>query len=450
MLALPRLPRLPRAQRGQRLPRLTRRFAGAALSLGLVTVGVIAPAASGVALADNSPARTAHGAGANVVGGARLANPGVAVEAGAPALPATTATSFIVADADTGDVLAALNAHQRLAPASTLKTLTALTLIPRLLPAVEVTAQRDAPSVDGTKAGIVAGTKYTVSELLTAMLMMSANDAAVTLADAYGGLAPTLTAMNAEASYLNADDTVARTPNGLDAPGQSSSAYDLALIFRAGLRDTRFRHYLALKRAQFPAPGGASFQIQTHDKLLNSYPGMIGGKNGYTVAAQASYVGAATREGHTIVVAVMRDQPNFWTEVQSLLDWGFAADAAQSRGAVGELVAAGPAGRPAPLSSPDSAKASDGAAANGGGASGAGAKLGPGAGVVAGSAERASSGGVAFGPIAKWAAVGLGGLFFAAALGRLTLRRRRRLRRDQRYLAGLSRLSALGEISDRP
>ena len=176
------------------------------------------------------------------------------------------------------------------------------------------------------RPGIVAGTTYRIDDLFTAMLMMSANDAAVTLADANGGVASTLAQMNALASHLQADDTVAMTPDGLDAPGQSSSAYDLALIFRAGLDIPQFRHYLALRSANFPAPNGTSFQIQTHDRLLTDYPGMIGGKNGYTVAAQASYVGAATRNGHTIIVSVMRDQANFWPEVKSLLDWGFAAD----------------------------------------------------------------------------------------------------------------------------
>lgn len=444
------------------LSRVPRRLAGVALSLGLAAFGAIAPTGSvaRAALAAPAIAAAAHSSAASsgslVVGGARLAAAGVVVESGLPPLPATSATSFIVADADTGDVLAALNAHQRLAPASTLKTLTALTLIPRLKPSQAVTAQRDAPSVDGTKAGIVAGTAYSVSELFTAMLMMSANDAAVTLADAYGGMAPTLSAMNAEAAYLNADDTVALTPNGLDAPGQSSSAYDLALIFRAGLRDQQFRNYLALKRAQFTAPAGASFQIQTHDKLLNSYPGMIGGKNGYTVAAQASYVGAATRDGHTIIVAVMRDQPNFWPEVQALLDWGFAADntraaaGAASGAAVGQLVPAGAAGRPTPAASPFADAAGGLGQDNPSPAAGAGAAGGSGAGAVADSAHRASSGGVAIGPIAKWGAVGAGALFFMAALGRLLTRRRRRLHSDQRYLAGLSRLSALGEISDRP
>jgi serine-type D-Ala-D-Ala carboxypeptidase (penicillin-binding protein 5/6) len=384
---------------------------------------------------------TAAADDSDVVGGARLAEQGPVVNMtpGLPPLPATTATSFVVADADTGAVLASLNAHQKLAPASTLKTLTAITLLPRLSPTFPTMAQSDAPRADGTKAGIVAGTMYKVDDLFTAMLMMSANDAAVALADANGGLAPTLAEMNAEAAHLQADDTVARTPNGLDAPGQSSSAYDLALIFRAGLADARFRHYLALTRAPFPAPGGKAFQIQTHDKLLRGYPGMIGGKNGYTIAAQASYVGAATRDGHTIIVAVMRDQPNFWDEVKSLLDWGFAADGVAS--SVGVLV--GPAQpKPSQSATPSPHSTTAGDTVHSSGAAGA-------AGGVSATTEKVRSTGVGLANVMAWTAVGIGALVFLWALARALGRRRRRITRDDHYREGLSRLSALGQVSDR-
>ncbi len=276
---------------GSNLRHGSRRRSALAASFGAALIASMTIAAfSGSALADDVP-----------IGGPALGQAGIVVDPspGVPALPAITATSFVVADADTGDVLAAKNAHAKLAPASTLKTLTALTVIPLLLPDLPVVAQSDAPSVDGTKAGIVAGTTYTVDNLFTAMLMMSANDAAVALADANGSLPETLAQMNAVASHLQANDTVALTPDGLDANGQSSSAYDLALIFRAGLSVPQFLHYLSLKTAQFPAPKGQSFQIQTHDRLLTSYPGMLGGKNGYTVAADASYVGRSqARRSH--------------------------------------------------------------------------------------------------------------------------------------------------------
>ena len=380
------------------------------------------------------------------IGGDRLAAPGAVVDTspGVPALPPITATSFVVADAESGAVLAAKSAHLRLAPASTLKTLTALTLIPRLAPSLTTVAGPDVPRVDGTKAGIVAGMTYRADDLFTAMLMMSANDAAVALADANGGLDVTLAQMNAEAVRLHAYDTVAKTPNGLDAPGQSSSAYDLALLFRAGLDDARFRHYLALKRAPFPAPDGKAFQIQTHDRLLNSYPGMVGGKNGYTVAAQASYVGAASRDGHTIIVAVMRDQPNFWAEVAQLLDWGFAADGVADP--VGSLLSptmpAVKAGSDTAAGAPQAAKTAAAPVPAGGGAGSAEGH----------SASGAAAGGGGLSSVMTWVAVGVGGLVFLLAIvqaaGRQRRRLRRRLHRDDHYLAGLSRLSNAAKFDD--
>jgi len=417
-----------------------RRRSALVASFGAALIASMTIAASpGIALADDVP-----------IGGPALGQAGIVVDPspGVPALPAITATSFVVADGDTGDVLAAKNAHDKLAPASTLKTLTALTVIPLLLPDLPVVAKSDAPSVDGTKAGIVAGTTYTVDNLFTAMLMMSANDAAVALADANGSLPDTLAQMNAVAAHLQADDTVALTPDGLDANGQSSSAYDLALIFRAGLSVPQFLHYLSLKTAQFPAPKGQSFQIQTHDRLLTSYPGMLGGKNGYTVAADASYVGAAKRGGHTIIVSVMRDQANFWPEVQALLNWGFAADGNVTP--VGELV--GPV-EPTPLASDSPAPVQPSAttpvqaavqaltvtaAPTPATAAKAGAKA----------ASDGTSDGVGISAVLIWSAVGVGALFFLGASWRFT-RRRHAGEVDERYLDGLSRLSSLDDMASK-
>jgi serine-type D-Ala-D-Ala carboxypeptidase (penicillin-binding protein 5/6) len=395
---------------------------------------MIVTASSGVALADDVP-----------IGGPALAQPGIVVDpsAGAPALPGITATSFVVADADTGDVLAAKNAHAKLAPASTLKTLTALTVIPLLPTNLPVVAGHDAPSTDGTKAGIVAGTTYTVDNLFTAMLMMSANDAAVALADANGNLPDTLAQMNTLAAHLQADDTVAMTPDGLDAKGQSSSAYDLALIFRAGLSVPQFLHYLSLKTAPFPAPKGQSFQIQTHDRLLTSYAGMLGGKNGYTVAAEASYVGAAERNGHTIIVSVMRDQPNFWPEVQALLNWGFAAEGHVTP--VGELVS--PLEPPTPVfaTPTPSVQPTVQALTVTAAPTPAAAPL---AKAAVKAPTRTPSDDVGISAVLIWSAIGVGALFFLAASWRFT-RRRRIGDTDESYFDGLSRLSSVDDLASK-
>src|SRR5512144_1861293 len=133
--------------------------------------------------------------------------------------------------------------------------------------------------------------------------------------------------MNERARQLGALDTVARTPSGLDVAGQTSSAYDLALIARAGLGLPEFRRYVATRRADFPAPGGRRFEIYTHNRLLVRYPGALGVKNGFTSTARASFVGAARRGDRTLVVTLLRAQPRVWDEAARLLDWGFTAGA---------------------------------------------------------------------------------------------------------------------------
>lgn len=275
-----------------------------------------------------SGAATAHATPREPVGGPMLAATGVVVSPlpGAPPLPAGLAMgSWLVADADTGDVLAAKAPHVHFLPASTLKTLTALTLLPLLDPSATTVATQADAAVDGSKVGLVPGMTYTLDSLFTAMLVVSGNDAADALAEAAGGIGHTVELMNAEAQHLQADDTVARTPSGLDAAGESTSAYDLALIARAGLAMPAFRHYIGIVRSSMPAPHHKHFEIYTHNRLLTTFRGDIGVKNGYTVKAGATYVGAATRGGHTIIVTLMNARPDFWPQAKALLAWGFAA-----------------------------------------------------------------------------------------------------------------------------
>ncbi len=262
------------------------------------------------------------------VGGERLSAQGVVVASGAPKLPATVAASWLVADLDSGEVLGAKDPHGRYAPASTLKVLTAATLIPKLDPRRQVEPSFDDVNVDGSKVGLVQHIRYPIGQLFTAMLVASGNDAANTLASANGGVAKTVAEMNAEAERLQAFDTHAVNASGLDGAGQLSSAYDLALLGRAGMALPAFRDYVKTKRAQIRGPGGRAIAISSHDRLLWNYDGAIGIKNGYTSKAKATFVGAATRGGHTLMVTLMRTAPRYWPEAAALLDWGFAAKAA--------------------------------------------------------------------------------------------------------------------------
>jgi len=174
----------------------------------------------------------------SAVGGAQLSGRGVLVNypSGAvPRLPAVKASAWVVADAGTGRVLAAKDPHGWYLPASTLKVLTAISLIPALNPDATTVAGKRAASVAPSIVGLLPGHAYKISDLFTALLTISANDAAVALTQASGSFGQGMTLINAEARHLQADDTVAVQPNGLDAAGQHTSAYDLALIARRAL-----------------------------------------------------------------------------------------------------------------------------------------------------------------------------------------------------------------------
>lgn len=295
------------------------------------------------------------------IGGARLAGHGLVLNpaAGVKKPPKVSASSYVIADADTGQILAAKDPHGHYRPASTLKILTAITLIPRLDENKTIKPSWKACNTEGSRVGIVPNMKYKISDLFRGMLMVSGNDAAVSLAQqSPGGLPKTLQLMNAQARQLQGYDTVAKTPNGLDRKGQHSSAYDLALFARHGLRDARFRDYIGKVSFRFPAPAtkkqkkkkkSGGFMIYNHDRLLTQYKGGMGVKNGYTTKALGTFVGAAKRNGHTILIALMHSKPFFWDDAKHLLTWGFSA-----RGKVrpvGSLVAPGQAGKPSPVAS---------------------------------------------------------------------------------------------------
>lgn len=266
----------------------------------------------------------------STVGGEGLDTRGLVTVDGAPALPeGIDARGWLVADMDTGEVLGAQDPHGRYYPASTLKTLTLLTLAPQLDPALVVEGTREDESVEGSRVGLVAGGQYPVSLLFDALVMQSGNDAANALARAAGGVEATLAAMNANAQRIGALDTVAGTPSGLDVAGQSSSPYDLALVMRQLVEDPTTAAVLQTRTAQMPAVPGLTegYQIQSQNTLLTEYPGTLGGKTGFTDAARHTFVAAAERDGRRLVVSLMQTErfPVSTTEqAERLLDWGFA------------------------------------------------------------------------------------------------------------------------------
>jgi D-alanyl-D-alanine carboxypeptidase (penicillin-binding protein 5/6) len=257
-----------------------------------------------------------------VVGGEALGSKTTVVGEGAPKPPKVSAAAWLVADLDTGEVLGARNAHGRFLPASTMKTLTAVALLPGLDLNKTYRPTFDEVNIEGSKVGLMQGKRYPVGKLVEAMLVVSGNDAAAALASAAGGYQQSIDRMNATARRLQAFDTTAKNPSGLDAPGQYTSAYDLALIAREGLKNPQFVKYSTTLRSHMPAPGGKKFEIYNHNKLLTDYRGGIGVKTGYTLKARHTYVGAARRGGHTIGVTLLKAE-TMYPDAKALLDWGF-------------------------------------------------------------------------------------------------------------------------------
>ena len=259
------------------------------------------------------------------VGGRRLASTGIAVARRAAPLPPVPASAYVIANAGTGQVLAAKDAHGLYPPASTLKVLTAITMLPRLRPDASLVATRLAASVVPNIVGLIPGHRYRVADLFRALLLISANDAAVSLVQGSGSFSRGMALMNAEAHRLQAYDVVARQPNGLPAAGQVVSAYDLALIARRALAMPAFMRYDRTLSATFSGTRFGRVPMVNENGLLTRYRGAIGGKIGWTMAAGATYVGMARRDGVTLIVTILHATP--LTEIASaerLLDWGFA------------------------------------------------------------------------------------------------------------------------------
>jgi len=271
---------------------------------------------------------------------------GMALPVGVGRPPATTATSWLLADLDTGQILGSCGPHEYAAPASVQKLLLAAAFLPKLDPrqSVAVThADLDIPA-DSSMVGLVEGGHYSIETLWLGLLLQSGNDAANVLARLGGGsVAGGVQAMNDEAARLGAYQTHAVTPSGYDGPGQFTSAYDLALIARACFADETFRRYAMTQSAHMPAqpPKYQGFDIQNQNQLIYDYPGALGGKTGYTDLAGHTYVGAAQRSGRRLVVTLLGAssliQPG-WLQGAALLDWGFGLPANAS---VGHLVAPG-------------------------------------------------------------------------------------------------------------
>lgn len=235
-----------------------------------------------------------------------------------------TARAAILIDNDSGEVLWEHNADQPLPPASTTKVLTALLALQsgRLQESFPVSTL--AASTPPSKIHLRAGSRMRLDDLVYAILLNSANDASVVIAEGLGGSVPGFARqMNAMARLLGARNSRFVNPNGLPDESHLSSARDLATIFRHAMRNPRFVRAIQTKTGEIRATSGNTRRValRSHNRLLDNYHIPVVGKTGWTRAARKCFVGSASHGGREVSFAILGSN-DLWADVKRLLAFG--------------------------------------------------------------------------------------------------------------------------------
>ena len=298
----------------------------AALAAGSQTVAAPVSVGSWLGAAPGALGATTGGTGVVGAGTAETADgnarTGSAGDGVAP--PRVKASSVVLADEETGQVLFERAERQPRAMASTTKVMTGLLALERLDQRRTVVIGREPTTVGEESLELERGERLTVHQLLLALLVKSANDAAVALADAVDGSAAAFVRrMNARAGELGLRDTHYVTPYGLDRPGHRTSARDLARLWEVAMRRADFRALVSTRSAQLPGPARVRKFTNTN-QLLGSYAWAVGGKTGFTNDAKRCLVASASRGGRRLV-AVALGSPDAFADVRALFEYGFTA-----------------------------------------------------------------------------------------------------------------------------
>ena len=267
-----------------------------------------------------------------------------AAAASPPPAPPVTARAYVVMDQQTGVVLARQNADERLPMASTTKIMTGLLVLEHFHNlATVVTARRDAVGVGEDEIYLQKGEKLTVNQLLEALLIQSANDAAADLADAVAGSQAKFVAlMNAKARALGLTNTHYANPHGLDAPGHYTSALDLTRLARIAMADPRFAGYVDHYTETIPwAHHHYRRVLVSHNELLEDYPWAYGVKTGWTDGAGYCIAAAGLWRGHHILVTLLGepDDAHRLADAVKLFHWSASQYAVQTVMPAGRMLA---------------------------------------------------------------------------------------------------------------
>ena len=265
--------------------------------------------------------------------GRRLATAVILIASSAQAAPASlskvTATAGILINRTTGEVVWERNPDLPLPPASTTKVLTSLIALESARVNDTVRVSRSAATAEPSKIYLRPGWGMRVDDLIYALMLKSANDAAEVVAEGLSGSVEGLgVRMTQKARALGARSSVFRNPHGLPSEGHLSTARDLAVIFDAAMRNPRFRQIAMTKtKAIQPVTGGKQrIQLRTHNRLLEGYRVPVIGKTGYTKAAKRCFTGAALGgNGNEYLVTVLGSR-DLWGDLTKILDAVYAAD----------------------------------------------------------------------------------------------------------------------------
>jgi serine-type D-Ala-D-Ala carboxypeptidase (penicillin-binding protein 5/6) len=236
-----------------------------------------------------------------------------------------TAKSAILIDDQTSEVLWQHNPDLPLPPASTTKIVTAMLALQsgRLEDSLSVTPE--AAQAPPSKISLRPGWKMRLRDLVYAVLLNSANDAAVVIAEGLSGSVRSFAdRMNVQARAMGATNTHFVNPNGLPADNHYSTARDLATMFSYGMRNPLFEHIVNTKTTEVSPSFGTRrlIKLHNHNRLLGNYRIHVVGKTGWTIAAKKCFVGAAEADGRQVVVAVMGSR-DLWGDLKRLLEFGF-------------------------------------------------------------------------------------------------------------------------------
>lgn len=243
-----------------------------------------------------------------------------------PQPPSVTAHSWILYDETFDQVLGELDADEQRPMASTTKMMTAIVVLENSTLTDRVTISTNAAEAGESEIGLYAGESMTVDDLLYALLLQSANDAAVALAEHVGGsVASFVRMMNDKAAELGLENTHFANPHGLDAERHYSSARDLLSIARYGMANPEFAEIVKTTTYKMPAtPDGTAREARLSNELVRTYEGAFGVKTGYTDKAGLTLIAGAERDGRRIYAVVMDSDDHFADSAQ-LLNFGFEA-----------------------------------------------------------------------------------------------------------------------------